>query len=328
MANCTKEKALEVTTKYLDREWEKIKQIEFPKTLEREITKKDLTSEVSNLIRKNVSEEGINYTRNNSKIVKYFNNSLKFANRKGSDSPYSYWQKLKSDRDLFHKFYQNRIRCSDWYKEKDNMKYIDDGYVPEQIYGIGLTTSMKAPYVSYFKPIFAKYLINKYLGEFDTVFDPFTGFGGRLLGALSLNKNYIGYDINDAVIKENSEIYEFWKEVSPNTKSTVQLVCRDSLKEDSAQEEHNCLFTCPPYGDLEQWRTLDGNLVKCDLNCDEIIDVVLKKYKCKKYVFVVDNKIQKYKNKVAEELGNFSYIKSRNKDTTNCNTAEYIVVIE
>ena len=33
MANCTKEKALEVTTKYLDREWEKIKQIEFFNTI-------------------------------------------------------------------------------------------------------------------------------------------------------------------------------------------------------------------------------------------------------------------------------------------------------
>lgn len=326
MANCTKEYALQIASQYLNREWELIKKIDFPKISEKDIEIRLLKNEIINLINKNVSQEGIDYTKNHSKIIKYFNLSLRYANRKGNDSPFDFWQKLKSDKELFFKFYQNRLRCSDWFKEKDNMKYLEQGYVPEFIYGIGLTTSMSAPFVSYFKPVYAKYLINKYLKKFSTIFDPFAGFGGRLLGTVSLNKNYIGYDLNDNVIIENKQIWEFWKD-NTFTKSDVQLYCKDSLNINEI-ENFDCLFTCPPYSDLETWRNSKGELIKCELNCDEIIDVILQKYNCKKYVFVVDNKIQKYKQNVVEELNNFSYIKSRDKDTSKCNTKECVVVIE
>ena len=40
-----------------------------------------------------------------------------------------------------------------------------------------------------------------------------------------------------------------------------------------------------------------------DLNCDEWIDICLKNFKCKKYLFVVDN-TEKYKNNIIEEIIN------------------------
>ena len=254
MSNCSKELALQIATKYLDREWSKIKQIEFPKISEKDITEEDLKREIKNLIRKDTSIEGKDYTKTHSKIIKYFNQSLKHANRKDHPSPYDFWQLLKTDKEIFFKFLQNRLRCSDWYKEKDNMKYLEQGYVPEYIYGIGMTSSMSAPFVSYFKPVYAKYLINKYLKDFDTIFDPFAGFGGRLLGALSLGKSYIGYDLNNSVIKENNEIWEFWKKSNPFYFHTVSLQCKDSLDNLKQIEQYDCLFTCPPYSDLETWK--------------------------------------------------------------------------
>ena len=48
---------------------------------------------------------------------------MKHANRKGCLSPYDYWQKLKTDKELFKTFYENRLRCSDWFNEKQGANF-------------------------------------------------------------------------------------------------------------------------------------------------------------------------------------------------------------
>ena len=49
MANCTKEYSKQLVEKYWEREWVKIKQIDFPKTREHEITEDSCIKELSNL---------------------------------------------------------------------------------------------------------------------------------------------------------------------------------------------------------------------------------------------------------------------------------------
>ena len=39
-----------------------------------------------------------------------------------------------------------------------------------------------------FKPYLAKYLISEFLPDSNIIFDPFSGFSGRMLGAASLGK--------------------------------------------------------------------------------------------------------------------------------------------
>ena len=53
-------------------------------------------------------------------------------------------------------------------------------------------------------------MIITYLNEFDTILDPFSGFGGRLLGACSIGKKYIGFDINDQMIKNGNDVISFF----------------------------------------------------------------------------------------------------------------------
>ena len=53
------------------------------------------------------------------------------------------------------------------------------------------------------------------------------------------------------------------------------------------------------------------------LTADEWIDVYLKNYKCKKYLFVVD-KTEKYKDNIVEKISNKSHF------SNNC---EYVVLI-
>lgn len=308
MTNCTKEYSLELVEKYWEREWNKIQQIDFPKTREYEITDKECCNELKNL------RDGTKNNKSNSKTIIKFHTSMRYANRKGCYSPYEYWQLLKKDKELFKKFYENRLRCSDWFKEKQgaNFHYLHEGYVPEFIYGIGLSTSRKAPFVSYFKPALAKNLILKYLNEYDTIFDPCCGYSGRLIGSLCASKNFIGIDINDVTINESKQLYQY---IKPLFKNICNIHVADSL---NTQGEFDCMLTCTPYGNIEEWIDGEGKKITSKMNCDDWIDKLTQNFKCKKYVFVTDGNIIKYKNYVQEELENTSHF-GKNK--------EYVVVI-
>ena len=322
--NCTKEESLKLVEKFGKREWERIKKIEFPITRSIPITEKQMISEFNNLKKKDLN------WKTNSKIVNYFNHdSLIRANKVGRLSPYDFWQRLRTDFNLFCTFLENRYRCSDWYKEKDNMKYLEVGYVPEEIYGVGIWTSSMSSRVGYFKPAQMKYLIKNYADEFNTIFDPFAGFAGRMLGTVACCKKYIGQDISDLVIKENKKCTEFLKALDSSV--NVELSVKDTFKDNG---EYDCLITCPPYTNkrnkpVEEWRKSDGSVITCDLTCDEIIDYCLENYKCKKYVFVVDDSIQKYRGYIVDKFENVNYIQARNnKLTDNSFNYEAIVVIE
>ena len=83
-----------------------------------------------------------------------------------------------------------------------------------------------------------------------------------------------------------------------------------NLLEDSSK--YPCLFTCPPYKNKENW----GQEIESK-SCDDWITECLNRYKCEKYVFVVD-KTEKYKEFIVEEIINKSHF-GQNK--------EYILLI-
>lgn len=296
--NISREEAEPIIEKYIDREFEKIQKIDFPPMRSQVITEKSLVNEYINL------RKGMDFKLTNicdSKYIAYFHKSIITASREGCDSPYEYWNKLKKDKVLFRKFYSNRLRCSDWFKEHDNMKYLYEGYVPDFIYGIGLTTSMTAPKVSTFSPKLAKMLIMKYLGSYSTIFDPFSGFSGRMLGALACGKKYIGQDLNEDHIEESKQMLKFIKDHNQTEDIQCELRTQDIFEDSKC--EYECLFTCSPYGNKEKW---NGDNDK-NLSCDDWIDVCLEKYDCEAYLFVTDGDITKYKKYEVGELVNTSH---------------------
>lgn len=220
------------------------------------------------------------------RVIDAFHKSIWKANRKGFISPYDAWQ----DEELLRKCIKNRII----YKGTD----LDPSKV---LYGF--SAAKIAPKVSVFNPYLAKYLISKYLNDFTTIFDPCSGYSGRLLGATSLGKCYIGQDINAVTIEESLQICDA---LSLNAKLSVA----DSLNTTGSYE---ALFTCTPYSDKENW---DQKIL--NLTCDEWIDRFLENYKCKRYVFVVD-RTEKYKDYIVEELVNKSHLNT---------SKEYALVIE
>lgn len=171
-----------------------------------------------------------------------------------------------------------------------------------QAIAAGFNICKIAPKVSVFNPMLAKHIVKSYLSDYETIFDPFSGFSGRMLGACACGKKYIGQDINETHVKESNEIID-------KLKLNAVILQKDIFE---STGEYDCLFTCSPYGLKEIWNEHETNKY-----CDEWIDECLQRFKCKRYVFVVD-KTEKYKDKIVEEISNKSHFS---------NAKEYIIVI-
>lgn len=199
-------------------------------------------------------------------------------------SPVECWK----HKDLIEKSVRNRII----YKSNLSSQQIARGFNISNI----------AKTVSVFNPIFAKHILQKYAAEYDKIFDPFSGFSGRMLGACACGKQYIGQDINETHVKESNEII---KKFDLNA-TVIQNDIFESIG------TYDCLFTCSPYNLKEIWNENETNL-----SCDEWIGECLKRFTCKRYIFVVDS-TTKYKDYVVESLNNSSHFGVNN---------EYILVI-
>lgn len=230
--------------------------------------------------------------REGDKLINHFHHSIYSAKRKDSKkSPYEAWY----DDDLLRKIIKNRII----YINKINPNKILQGFNIAKV-------AMK---VSVFSAGRAKLIISRYLDQFNIIFDPFSGFSGRMLGTIASGKKYIGQDISEIHLHESSQIIEFLKQhgYSPE----VELHQKDI---NCSRGEYPCLFTCPPYRDKEQW--LD---VPIDMRtCDDWIDLCLSNFKCQRYVFVVDH-TEKYQDYIVDEITNKSHM---NKNS------EYVICID
>lgn len=219
-----------------------------------------------------------------SSIVRHFHESIWEAHVGKNISPVECW----NNKELLEKTVKNRMI----YSSRLSSQSIVDGFNVCKI----------APKVSVFNPMLAKYLIKTYLNEFSEVFDPFSGFSGRMLGCCALGKKYVGQDINTKHIIESNQIIDYLR--------LNALVKEQDIFID--QGEYECLFTCPPYGLKEIWNEHETNYT-----CDMWIAQCITRYDCKKYLFVVDSS-ERYKDYIIGEITNSSHFGNRK---------EYIVLI-
>lgn len=124
---------------------------------------------------------------------------------------------------------------------------------------------------SLFSDITAKNLAIKITGN--TIADPFAGYGNRLLGISSVNKKYIGVDINP--YSHNANLI---------MSHDLQIDCK-LLKGDSAklQEKIECdgLITCPPYEDKDDYG------YKSKFEFYDMIRMAFSNFIIKEYGFVI-----------------------------------------
>lgn len=218
----------------------------------------------------------IRNVNNDYDIIRYFHKSIYEASKTGYLSPFEAWQ----NKDLVLRSALNRLQYV------GNCK-------PETVIR-GFSVARIAPKVSVFKSSLVETLVKKYLRTSETIFDPFSGFSGRMLGAVRCNKRYIGQDLNEKHVRESNEIINF-KQLQ-----NCMIIQQDILKDSKKTFQNTSLFTCPPYADKEFWTKDRSEVTK---TCDEWITLCLEKYKCDRYLFVVDQ-TNIYKDKIVEYLGN------------------------
>lgn len=227
-------------------------------------------------------------------LIHHFHKSIYEATRKNKLSPLDAWQ----DKNIIKKVALNRLKYVGHCKPNDILQ--------------GFNVTRIANKVSVFKPALAESLIKKYLNDYETIYDPFSGFSGRMLGAFNCGKKYFGYDISEKHIDESNKIIDY-KMIHDKCNVKVQDILTTEPA-DYTGLKNTALFTCPPYGGKEHWNKDNDEIEK---SCDEWIDLCIEKYKVDKYLFVVD-KTEKYKDNIVETIENKSHF-GTNK--------EYIILI-
>lgn len=289
--------ALDVWNKFGDKNYETVRETDFPSRHTREIKESYLMNELKSLMSDD-SNQSIPTSTGGSKIIQHFHKSIIYANRNGMKCPYDAWQDFRLDKEKFKKMFINRIQYSDYVDSHPEL--LVSGDFPTHIWNQYMSVVKNGQTVSYFKPRLAKYIITRYLNEYNTIFDPFSGYSGRLLGAIGAKKNYIGQDLCISSVDESNQIIGYFRNCYPESSNGYEVRCADSTKTQNAYE---CLFTCSPYSNTEQWPGIELQ----DKTCDEWIDVCLKNYDCERYVFVVDENIQKYRRFIKETIENKSH---------------------
>lgn len=231
-------------------------------------------------------------------IINHFHKSIYSSRKDGKVSPVEAW----NNKDLLELCIRNRfIYCS----------AVD---ITSMHIARGFEKNFIAPKVSVFRPRLAKYLLQKYAQSYNTIIDPFSGFSGRMLGAASLHKIYIGYDIRSETIQETDNIAKFLK--LPD----VYLGIADLMNQKEKDFEDAILFTCPPYGKKEQWAPRENYLETADW-----IRLSVEKLKCSMYMFVVDDP-SGFEHLIAEEIHNRSHY-SDSKEYVLIGTGEDFLIV-
>lgn len=226
-------------------------------------------------------------TRVGDRLIQHFHQSIWHDHANGELSPYEAWH---DDKLLYELVYNHII-----YQTYLNPNKILQGFNRSR--------------VSVFSAGRAKMVIARYLSEFDTVFDPFSSYSGRMLGTIISGKRYIGQDLSERHVRESNNIIEFLKkyEITFDAKVSQRNILESNGK-------YQCLFTCPPYSTKEQWEDIPVD----PRTCDDWIDECLQRFQCKRYVFIVDH-TDKYQNNIAAEISNKSHFS---------NAKEYIIIID
>ena len=225
-------------------------------------------------------------------LIRHFHKSIYTAHYRGQPSSIDVWD----DKEVFKRLAINRL------------KYVGQVDLVTMLHGLNI--AKEAIKVSVFKPTLATELIKTYLFDAKNIFDPFSGFSGRMFGAINNGIPYIGRDVSEEHVNESKQIIEFInanpqiKKRYPNIKN-VDLDVANAITNRGA---YDCLLTCPPYAtyekgvlsNIEEWNNPNQEI----LTCDQWIDVCLQNYKCRKYLFVVDDSIVKYRNFIVGNIGN------------------------
>lgn len=230
-----------------------------------QMTEKEILEEVEKLKKKNPNEcltekgELKNSSSLCTNITQFINNNC-FWKCSGGKTP-SIYDAFMNDETLL-KVLKNRMGYAKESHEFEangiiypaNTPYLFDMSDKQLFQGfrssrIGFSTSL-------FKPIVAKYLIQKYC-EGENVLDPSIGWSARYLATYSLNKNYFGID-PASVTKNTEKLARFLKD----KKSQFITSVSENKEAYKTFPEVDYVIACPPYFNLESYSGENGQSIE------------------------------------------------------------------
>lgn len=103
--------------------------------------------------------------------------------------------------------------------------------------------------VGLFLPSYTVKIIQKYKPKI--ILDPFSGWGSRLIGAMSQNTNYIGYDTNTELYPVYKNIIQELIQYTENKTQNYKITIKPAETVDYSILRYDMVFTSPPYYNLE-----------------------------------------------------------------------------
>ena len=116
---------------------------------------------------------------------------------------------------------------------------------------------------SIFDPALCEVLYTWFAKEGCKILDPFAGGSVRGIIAQILGYKYTGIDIRQEQIDSN---YEQARNILASDNQPIWLVGDSNKVLDSINEDFDFVFSCPPYGDLEVYSDLDGDISNMSYN--------------------------------------------------------------
>lgn len=119
------------------------------------------------------------------------------------------------------------------------------------------------PEISIFDPALCEIMYKWFCDEGGKILDPFAGGSVRGIVANYLGYKYTGIDIRPEQIESNLEQA---REILEADNIPLWYVGDSNKVLDEIQEEFDFVFSCPPYGDLEVYSDLEGDISNMDYN--------------------------------------------------------------
>jgi SAM-dependent methyltransferase len=117
-----------------------------------------------------------------------------------------------------------------------------------------LKTYTNCAAVSNFKPSVARAVIQKFSSRGDTVIDFSAGFGGRLLGCLTLPRHYIGIEPSRTQVQGLNRCVRTIRQLGASSGTAeIQCGCAEDLLPKLDADSGQLVFSSPPYHGWEKY---------------------------------------------------------------------------
>jgi DNA modification methylase len=147
------------------------------------------------------------------------------------------------------------IKPTNQSKAKWKEAYLNDGDVEIRKVSGGAIKELK---MSEFHAGIAENIVRFWSLPGAKIVDPFAGRATRAVVASKLDRDYYGYEITPTTYKRNIEHFNKVK-VSPNL-----YMSDGTLLKETPNDFADLIYTCPPYYNIEEYESVDGQLSDCD----------------------------------------------------------------